>query len=453
MHDPADREDVVIPPPSTSPRPPSSTAEQEKDGTTAEAASTGEAPADLTKILETLMRFGTSMLRAGDTAFRVRDWMSTIGRGMGLDALSVHIAVGAMTATARRGGEHATLASDIAPLGVNAWRIGALEQLARDTRPGMTPQELAAKLATVEAEPPIYSMAQIVAAVGAASGAFCYLNGGDILEIVAAMTGGSVGQGLRSLLFRRRFNQYAVTALCAAVASGTYCLIAAVWTGAGFVLLRHAPGFISSVLFLFPGFPLIAGLNDLLQHQTVAGMSRLTYGAMLVLAAAFGLCIVAGAVGLTSTPPPTHLREVLTLLLRAVASFAGGCGFAILYNTTPRVVLAIGGFALVGNELRLALHDAGMDLASATFLGALTVGLLASLARRRLQQSRIVLTVPGIIIMVPGIYAFQTIVLLNEGDMLAAMQAAALGGFIVGAMSLGLTASRFITERRWIVES
>jgi hypothetical protein len=40
-----------------------------------------------------------------------------------------------------------------------------------------------------------------------------------------------------------------------------------------------------------------------------------------------------------------------------------------------------------------------------------------------------------------------------QGDMLAAMQAAALGGFIVGAMSLGLTASRFITERRWLIES
>jgi hypothetical protein len=68
-------------------------------------------------------------------------------------------------------------------------------------------------------------------------------------------------------------------------------------------------------------------------------------------------------------------------------------------------------------------------------------------------ESRIVLTVPGIIIMVPGIYGFQTIVLLNQGDMLAAMQAAALGGFIVGAMSLGLTAARFITERRWLIES
>src|SRR5258707_3725784 len=127
-----------------------------------EVAHEGERPADLTMALETLMRFGTLMLRAGDTAFRVRDWMSMIARGMGLDALSVNIALGGMTVTARRGGEHATLVSEIAPPGVNAWRLGALEHLARNTQPGMTPQELAAKLAKIEAEPPLYPLAVTV---------------------------------------------------------------------------------------------------------------------------------------------------------------------------------------------------------------------------------------------------------------------------------------------------
>jgi hypothetical protein len=75
----------------------------------------------------------------------------------------------------------------------------------------------------------------------------------------------------------------------------------------------------------------------------------------------------------SAPPPPPEFGETLTLLLRAIASFAGGCGFAILYNSSPRTVLAVGALALVGNELRLALHDAGMTLAPATFLGALAV--------------------------------------------------------------------------------
>jgi len=116
-------------------------------------------------------------------------------------------------------------------------------------------------------------------------------------------------------------------------------------------------------------------------------------------------------------------------------------------------VLTVGGLALVGNELRLALHDAGMQLALATFIGALAVGLLASAARPWLREPRIALTVAGIIIMVPGTYAFQTVVLLDQGNVLAALEAATLGAFVVGAMALGLAAARLATQRGWIVES
>ena len=57
---------------------------------------------------------------------------------------------------------------------------------------------------------------------------------------------------------------------------------------------------------------------------------------------------------------------------------------------------------------------------------------------------------PGIIIMVPGTYAFQTIVLFNQGSVLEALRAATLGGFVVGAMALGLAAARFISQRGWV---
>src|SRR5262249_6122745 len=154
--------------------------------------------------------------------------------------------------------------------------------------------------------------------------------------------------------------QYAVTALCAFVAAGVYCLIAAAPMVAAASGDRHAVGFISSVLFLVPGFPFVAGLLDLLQHQTLAAVTRLAYGTMLLLAAALRLPSVAAAANLSIGPvPPPTLGEPVTLLLRAVASFVGGCGFAILYNSAPRTVLAVGVLALVGNELRLALHDAG----------------------------------------------------------------------------------------------
>jgi uncharacterized membrane protein YjjB (DUF3815 family) len=140
------------------------------------------------------------------------------------------------------------------------------------------------------------------------------------------------------------------------------------------------------------------------------------------------------------------------LLLRGVASFVGGCGFAVLYNSSNRTVLAVGILALLGNILRLELQDAGTIQPVATFVGALLVGLLASLVRRYLSEPRMVLTVPGIIIMVPGSYAFQSVVLFSLGNAVGGLEAAVQAGFVVGAMALGLATSRFISERKWRFE-
>jgi uncharacterized membrane protein YjjP (DUF1212 family) len=408
--------------------------------------------APLAEALEVLLRFGTLMLRAGDTAFRVRDSMGMLATSMGIESLSLHITINGMTATVRRNGEQMTLVSEVLPLGINAWRIGALERLARTRRPDLAPKDLAADLDAIEAVPPIHSIITVAVAIGLASGAFSYLNDGDMLGTGAAIAAGGLGQAARMLMFRRHLNQYAVTTLCAILASGSYCLIVAGISRQGFQP-SDAVGFISSVLFLVPGFPLVASLLDLLQHQTVAGVARLFYGMLILLAAAFGLSLVAAVAGLTSVPASApHGVELVPVLWRAVASFAGGCGFAILYNSSARTVLAVGLLSLLGNDLRLVLHDLGMALPPATFFGAFAVGLLASLARATFRDPRIVLTVPGIIIMTPGIYAFQTIVLLNQSDILAAIQAGAVCCFIVGGMAMGLAAARFISERRWIIE-
>jgi uncharacterized membrane protein YjjP (DUF1212 family) len=407
----------------------------------------------MTEALAVLLRFGAMMLRAGDTAFRVRQAMELLARRMGFEDLALHITLGGITATAWQDGQHATLAVEVAPPGIDAARIAALDHLARASHAELTPQGLAAELDRIDAAAPLHSMATVAAAIGLASGAFSYLNGGDVLGIAAATVAGAIGQLARALLFRRRLNQYAVSAVTALLASGLYCLIVIGLAGRDFTA-GHAVGFISSALFLVPGFPLVAALLDLVQHQTVAGMTRLFYALMILLAAAFGLSVVAATAGLPAVPAPVPGQgiEPMSLLWRAVASFAGGCGFALLYNSGPRTVLAVGLLSLAGNELRLALHDLGMPLPAATFLGALAVGLLASLARAGLHQPRIALTVPGIIIMTPGIYAFRTIVLLNQGDVLAAVEAGAVCCFVVGGMALGLAAARFISERHWMVE-
>ena len=407
------------------------------------------APAVPSDPLEVLLWFGCVTLNAGGPAFRVREWMGELARKMGFSALSVSFTLNGIIASVHRGSERVTLVREIEPPGVNSWKIGELEQLAQAVRPGQLPKDIALKISKIEATPPRYSVAQTAAAMGVACGAFAFLNGGGGLEVVAAGIGGSGGQYLRSLLLSRsQINHFGITALCAMAASGIYALIAIVSTHIGFSNARHTAGLISSVLFLIPGFPLVAALLDLLKYQTLAAVTRFAHSAMILLAAIFGLSLVVAVIGFDVSPPPKlELSEPLKLLLRAFASFAGGCGFAILYNSSSRAVFAVGLLALGANEFRLALHDAGMMLATATFLGALAVGLVASIAHRRLKEPRIAITVPSAIIMVPGLYAVEMIVLFNQGHTLDSLQAAASFTFVIGGMAIGLAVARLMSER------
>jgi uncharacterized membrane protein YjjP (DUF1212 family) len=393
--------------------------------------------------LEVLAGFGASMLRAGHTAARTREWMEVLSRKLGFDDLAVGITLDSIVTSGRRDGRTTTAVQEIGAPGVNAARIGALENLAASAKPGIAPEAIASGIAKIETTPPLYDAACISAAVGPACGGFAFLNGCGLPEIIAASLGGGIGQWARLMLARRRLNQHFAAALCAVIAAGTYLLVAAATARLGFGAANHPGGLISSILFLAPGFPLVAAQLDLVQYQTTAALTRLVYGVMLFLAATFGFSIVIGITGTSiAHQPGIELAYPLKILLRAVASFVGGCAFAMVFNCPIRSVLSVGVLAALANELRLGLHDAGMMLAPATFFGALAVGLMASLIHQRLDAPRITLTVPGIIIMVPGVFAFEMIVFFNRGQMLEALQASASCAFVLGAMAMGLAAAR-----------
>jgi len=168
---------------------------------------------------------------------------------------------------------------------------------------------------------------------------------------------------------------------------------------------------------------------------------------MILLAVAFGLSIIVevAEVDISRQPPP-ELAYPAKLVLRAAASFIAASGLAISFNSPARTALAVGCLALVANELRLVLTDTGLMIAPAAFLGALSIGMLAVLLERLLKLSRMTTIVAPIVIMIPGVYAFEMIVLLNHGQVLEALQATALLGFAVGALAMGLATARFFSR-------
>ncbi|MGB8184410.1 MAG: threonine/serine exporter family protein, partial [Pseudolabrys sp.] len=366
-----------------------------KSSATSHLTTNDDAPTvALSEATEVLLWFGALMMRAGNTAARTREWIEVLTRKMGFEDVSVSFSLDSIAASVRCGGKRVTTMREIEPPGINAWRIAELEQLARTVGPRPAPRDVAARLAKIESTVPRYSSVPIATAVGAASASFAFLNGAGTREMIAAAIGGGIGQWLRLWMSHHQFNQYGAAALSAIVASGIYVLVAMLARYAGFSFAHYPAGFIASVLFLIPGFPLIAGLFDLLQYQTVAAVSRLAYGVMILLVVAFGLSIVVELARIDlSRQPPLELIYPLKLLLRAVASFAAGGAFAMLFNSPPRAILAAGALALGANSLRLVLNDMGMMIAPASFFAALAIGLVAVQVDQRFNVPRMAMIV------------------------------------------------------------
>jgi uncharacterized membrane protein YjjP (DUF1212 family) len=403
---------------------------------------TADRPAEA---FEVLVRFGALMWRAGSTAIRTREWMELLARKLGYDALAVSFSLENISASAHGSGEWKTMVRAIGPPAVNAARIAELEQLARTAGAETSISQIEARLSKIEAAPPLCSAAQISAAIAMASGSFAFLNGAGAVEVSAAAIGGAAGQWLRHWLSHRQLNQYGAAALSAIMASSAYVLIAAVAQMLGFGFGHYSIGFIASVLFLIPGFPLIAALFDLLQLQTVPAMSRLAYGLMILLAAAVGLGVVIAIARVDLwRPPPLAMAYPLQLLLRAAASFIACSAFSLSFNTPPRIVIGAGLLAMAANSFRLAMLDLGLLPATAAFWSALIIGVVALIVNRRFDVPRMAMTVAPIVIMIPGLYAFETIAQLNDGQTLEAIQTATLCGFVIGALAMGLAAARLL---------
>ena len=399
------------------------------------------------------MRLGLLFLRSGTTNFRVAEAMNALAAKLGILTLDTQVTLNGIAATATRAGATVTLVRENTVVGLDAHRLASLERLVTGVEEGETPGEVNTRLSQIESMPPLHAVPATAVAVGFACGGFALLNGGSFLACCMVTMSASAGQALRTILLHRRLNQFVVTAVCGAFASTLYWLIAKAprWTAS--LELDDAAGFVSAVLFLTPGFPLVTALLDLIRLHFTSGMTRIAYGLMSLLAGFAGLGLVAGAAGLVPTASTTTVvAQSSVTMLHASASFLGGLGFAILYNSTWSMALIVGGLAVIGNLVRLGLHDAGLAPAPATFVGALVVGLLATRIRSRLRTPRIALTVPGTIIMIPGLAAYDTLTLLNRGEVVEALRMGGQAGFTLGAIAMGLAAARILTDSAWALD-
>lgn len=398
-------------------------------------------------------RIGIMMLSCGTGAWRVRDAMNTIARSLNLTC-SADIGLTSIDFTCFDAGHSYSQVLSLSNTGVNTDKLYILEQFVNHFESDysdLTVRQLHKKLDTIQNTPGNYPPIIKGLAAAIACAAFIFLLGGGWIEMFCAFFGAGAGNWVRGEMGKRRFTTLAGIAISVAIAGIVY-LIAFQFLGTVFTISgHHDAGYIGAMLFVIPGFPFITSFLDLSKLDMRSGLERLAYALMITLVATLIGWLVALIIGYKPQDfAPLGLSATALLLLRLPASFFGVYGFSMMFNSSQKMAITTGLIGAVANTLRLELVQFNtMPAPAAAFCGALVAGLLASAINHYNGYPRISLTVPSIVIMVPGLYIYRGIydIGLNQiGNGALWLSRATL---MIMFLPLGLFVARYLLDKDW----
>ena len=396
-------------------------------------------------------RVGLIMLSCGTGAWRVRTSMNRLSRELGVTC-TVDVGLMSIEFNCFDGKECGSQSLSIANTGVNTSKLYRMEQFVNSfpsQEAHLTGEEIHKRLDEIEKIHALYSPAKLGLAAALACCAFTFLLGGGPLEMILAFAGAGIGNAIRCKLGKHHFTLF----MCIAVSVSSACLVYAGFLKLAELLfhisVQHEAGYICSMLFIIPGFPFITSGIDLAKLDMRSGLERLAYAIIVVMVAAVSAWLMALLLHLKPVDfLPLELSAAQRILFRLLASFCGVFGFSVMFNSPVRLAAAAAFIGALSNTLRLELVDlAGFPPAAAAFFGALTAGLLASLIKTKVGYPRISITVPSIVIMVPGLYLYRAIYDLGIMSLNVSASWFAAAILIIVALPLGLIFARILTDK------
>lgn len=396
-------------------------------------------------------RLGLELLSCGTGAWRVRSSLNRISKALGV-VCSFDIGLMSISFNCFDGSKTISQSLSLCNTGVNTLKLYALEKFVKEfpkQKVNMTCADFHQKLDEFEKISSQYSVLILGFASAIACCGFTFLLGGGLWEMLLAFIGAGVGNAVRNLLIKKKFTLFMNVSISVAAACFSYAILFKVlqyFFNIGYV---HQAGYICAMLYIIPGFPFITSGIDFAKLDLRSGIERLMYAVIIILVATLSAWILALILNLKPIDfEPLQIGVWQKIVFRLIASFFGVFGFSLMYNSPVKLAGTAACIGAVTNTLRLELVDlCAFPPALAAFCGAFIAGLLASLFKKKIGYPRISITVPSIVIMVPGLYFYKGI--YNLGIMSLSESASWLSAAILIAFSLplGLVAARILTDR------
>lgn len=99
---------------------------------------------------------------------------------------------------------------------------------------------------------------------------------------------------------------------------------------------------------------------------------------------------------------------ILHILLDFGLAFIVGFCWGILFGSPKSVLWIAGLLGALGHSLRFVLLQADTGLITATMISSVTIGLIGIYCAHKVHHPPVVFTMPACITMIPGLYAYRT---------------------------------------------
>lgn len=393
-------------------------------------------------ILLFALDLGETMIRWGASALEVETSVIAVTASLGLRHVDIDITNQSLHLNwAPPEGLPASILRVVRSSSDNYAGLTLVHQLVGDITAGRVGLDFArSRLRSVRRRPKPFNKPIVVAAGAIFAGLFVLVIGGSPRGALAA-----IGSTLLVTLVTKLGDRWRIPTFFS-VAAGTFVatiialvLYSAHWLNNPEVVVA------GGIMLLLPSGRFVSAVQDAINGFPVTAVGRL-FSAMIVYAAIIAGVMLGAVAGvwfglpqldelLAKEPPqPTFVLPLLCLFVMSAVA----CG-AIVQQVAPRLLLATALIALVGYLVNFGMvHLVGAGPRLAPAVAATVMGLLARWIGLRMGTTPLVLAVPAIVILLPGLSIFRSMyrMALDTADLTSGL----VGMFTSFTIILGIAA-------------
>lgn len=296
----------------------------------------------------------------------------------------------------------------------------------------LTVAEGAGQLKEISKQSARYGLKGLVAGFGLLSAGIAHLLGGAVAEVIVALIIAMITGLIAVKYLRTESLRYLFPTLSAIISA----LLANFGASLGWLESPYIAT-VAGVIVLVPGLPLTIAVAELARQNMVSGTARLVYSGTIFLQIGFGVAIGNAIGGVLFPAQDVSLSWYLPTWALWPAILIAGLGLSFIFQSRPKDLF----WVLLGGMIAFATTWFGSQAFGAVmgaFVGAWVTGIASNLFERLTSITRMVMLMPGIILLVPGSVGFQSLSLMVEKNVLEAIDTAFSMGFVAIALVTGL---------------